>query len=55
MKAIEIAEKRHLLLDDSKLTKTGFYAIADFKTFDTIICNKAESLPERLPDNFVLV
>lgn len=55
MKAIENASKKHLLMDDSKLSKTGFYAIADFKSFDTIICNKAENLPERLPDNFVLV
>lgn len=55
MKAIEIAEKRHLMLDDSKLSKTGFYAIADFKIFDTIICNKVDSLPERLPNNFILV
>lgn len=49
------ATKRHLLLDATKLTRIGFYAIAPFSSFDTIICNRADSLPENLPEQFVLV
>lgn len=53
--AMENASKKYLLLDDSKLAKAGFYAIAGLQTFDAIICNRAEGLPECLPENFVLV
>ena len=53
--AIKNASHAHLLLDDSKLTKAGFYAIAGFDAFDTIICNQAEHLPANLPEQFVLV
>ena len=35
--------------------RIGFYAIAPFSSFDTIICNRADSLPENLPEQFVLV
>ena len=55
MLAIKNATQNHLLLDDSKLTKAGFYAVAGFDAFDHIICNKAESMPQGLPSNFVLV
>ncbi|MEM1483514.1 DeoR/GlpR family DNA-binding transcription regulator [Oscillospiraceae bacterium PP1C4] len=55
MLAMKNATQKHLLLDDSKLTKAGFYAIADLKTFDHIICNNAESIPQNLPKNFILV
>lgn len=53
--AMKNATKRHLLLDATKLTRIGFYAIAPFSSFDTIICNRADSLPENLPEQFVLV
>lgn len=40
--AMKNATKRHLLLDATKLTRIGFYAIAPFSSFDTIICNRAD-------------
>ena len=53
--AMKNATKRHLMLDATKLTRIGFYAIAPFCSFDTIICIRADSLPENLPEQFVLV
>lgn len=53
--AIKNARYKHLLLDSSKLTKGGFYAVADLNVFDTVICNKAEQMPQNLPKNFVLI
>ena len=53
--ALQNAGRRYLLLDDSKLTKAGFYAIADLGRFDAVVCNRADTLPEKLPNNFVLV
>ena len=53
--ALQNAGRRYLLLDDSKLTKAGFYAIADLDRFDAVVCNRADTLPEKLPNNFVLV
>lgn len=53
--AMKNATYRHLLVDSSKLARIGFYAIAPFSAFDTIICNKADDLPDNLSEQFVLV
>ena len=53
--ALQNARQKHLLLDDSKLTKAGFYAIADLNSFDHVICNETDAMPAQLPKNFVLV
>ena len=52
---VRLKLEEHKLLDATKLTRIGFYAIAPFSSFDTIICNRADSLPENLPEQFVLV
>ena len=38
--AIERSAKKHLLLDDSKLEKRGFFEFANLQIFDTIFCNQ---------------
>lgn len=53
--AMKNAKQKHLLLDDSKLTKQGFYAIAQVSAFDTVICNDSKKMPKKLPENFAVV
>ncbi len=53
--AIKNARQKHLLMDSSKLTKAGFYTVANLSDFDTVICNRPAELPEELPPNFILV
>jgi DeoR/GlpR family transcriptional regulator of sugar metabolism len=55
--AMQNARQKHLLLDHSKLFRSGFYAFAELSFFDTMFC---DSFPPgqpgppnlRLPDSF---
>jgi DeoR/GlpR family transcriptional regulator of sugar metabolism len=54
--AMQNTERKHLLLDSSKLFRAGFYAFAELSLFDTIFCDSfppGQPLPPnlRLPDN----
>ncbi len=57
MAAISNATKKHLVLDDSKFNRKGFYAFSNLESFDNIICNKTEYIQsiEELPSNLTLV
>jgi DeoR/GlpR family transcriptional regulator of sugar metabolism len=44
--AMQNAERKHLLLDSSKLFRAGFYAFAELSLFDTVFC---DSFPEGQP------
>jgi DeoR/GlpR family transcriptional regulator of sugar metabolism len=37
--AMQNAERKHLLLDGSKLFRAGFYAFAELSRFDTVFCD----------------
>lgn len=55
-KAMGLAVKKYLLLDDSKLSIRGFYTFVNTFDFDAIICNNSENVnEEELPDNFIIV
>ena len=55
-KAMKLAEKKYLLIDDSKLSIKAFYTFVNSSNFDAVICNDSESFKEKeLPDNFILV
>ena len=55
-KAMGLAVKKYLLLDDSKLSIRGFYTFVNTFDFDAIICNNSENVKEEeLPDNFIIV
>lgn len=45
----------YLLIDHEKLKIKGFCKFTDIKSFDKIFCDRHETLPSDLPDNFVLV
>ncbi len=54
-KAMELAEKKYLLIDDSKLSVKAFYTFVSSSNFDAVICNNSENFgEEELPDNFIL-
>jgi DeoR family fructose operon transcriptional repressor len=44
--AMRNAERKHLLLDGSKLFRAGFYAFAELSLFDTVFC---DSFPQGQP------
>lgn len=55
-KAMKLAEKKYLLIDDSKLSIKAFYTFVNSSNFDAVICNDLENFKEKeLPDNFILV
>ena len=55
-KAMKLAEKKYLLIDDSKLSIKAFYTFVNSSNFDAVICNDSENFKEKeLPDNFILV
>ena len=55
-KAMGLAVKKYLLLDDSKLSIRGFYTFVNTSDFDAIICNNSENVnEEELPNNFIIV
>lgn len=54
-KAMELAEKKCMLIDESKLSVRGFYSFSAADRFDAIICNgTAGRSDEELPENFVI-
>ncbi len=55
-KAMGLAVKKYLLLDDSKLSIRGFCTFVNTSNFDAIICNNSENVKEeKLPENFIIV
>ena len=55
-KAMKLAEKKNLQIDDSKLSIKAFYTFVNSSNFDAVICNDSENFKEKeLPDNFILV
>lgn len=55
-KAMELAVKKYLLIDDSKLSVRGFYTFVNSSKFDAIICNDSEKLKNiELSDNFIII
>lgn len=55
-KAMELAVKKYLLIDDSKLSVRGFYTFVESSSFDAVICNDSENLKkEELPENFIAI
>ena len=42
--AMERSTKKHLLLDDSKLEKRGFFEFANLQIFDTVFCNQSSKI-----------
>lgn len=50
------AEKKYLLIDDSKLEKTGLYSFSEMSSFDKVFCNEpAEAISCEIPENFCWV
>lgn len=57
LKEIAIENSRHsyLLIDDSKMKIKGFCKFKDTNEFDHVFCNYVDTLPDDLPDNFIIV
>lgn len=55
-KAMNLAVKKYLLADSSKLSIKGFCSFISSDDFDAIICNKVSSMNlEEIPNNYILV
>ncbi|MCI8564834.1 MAG: DeoR/GlpR transcriptional regulator [Lachnospiraceae bacterium] len=51
---MEQADRKYLLIDDSKLEKNGLYSFCDMTAFDRIFCNEPAERPEA-PEHFCWV
>lgn len=55
-KAMELAVRKYLLVDASKLSVKGFCSFISSDDFDAVICNQEEHMNlENLPINYILV
>lgn len=54
--AMNLAVKKYMLIDSSKIFVRGFCSFIGTNDFDAVICNKDECMNEEdLPNNFILV
>lgn len=51
---MEAAERAHLLLDQTKLKKTGLFRVSGLESFETVFIDAIEDA-EAMPKNFVMV
>ena len=55
-KAMELAVKKYLLIDASKLSIKGFCSFISSDDFDAIICNQERYMNlENMPMNYILL